>query len=73
MFKRKRNSAKYSEVYNEPVTKTGTECMCCHNKHSVEHEDGCYFCNVCHMIFSPDTNEAWLNGETIEYDYENGS
>lgn len=75
MFKRKRNGAKYSEIYNAQVRniKDGTECICCHNKHSVEHGDGCYFCNVCHMIFSPETYEAWFNGETIEFDYENGS
>lgn len=65
----KKSTDEYSDVYGEL-----TECISCHDEHSVEKsEDGdCYFCNNCHMIFSAEDYENWLNGGTITFDYENG-
>lgn len=73
--KKNNKGTSYSKIYNQPIKKTNFqgECICCHNKTSVEKEDGFYHCTKCGITFSPDIYERWLNGEAVEFDYENGT
>lgn len=74
-FGKKSKDTSYSKIYNQRTNKTEFqgECICCHNKTSVEKEDGFYYCTQCHMTFAPEVYESWLNGETVEFDYDNGT